>query len=78
MIDNITLKEVLELAEKLSTIDKIRLIEHVVPQLERELAGGSDQPPRSLRGLWKGHDTSAAAIGEARAELWASFPRNDV
>ena len=37
MTDTITLDHVLKLAEQLSPLDKVRLIERVAPQLGREL-----------------------------------------
>lgn len=37
MENSITLNEVLALAERLSPIDKVRLIERVAPQIERDL-----------------------------------------
>lgn len=47
----VTLEEVLDLVKQLKLVDKVRLIERVAPQIERELA----QTPvhrKSLRGLW--------------------------
>jgi hypothetical protein len=77
MTDTVTLDHVLKLAEQLSPLDKIRLIERVAPQLERELQAIDDRPRQSLRGLWKGLDISADDIAEARREMWADFPRAD-
>ena len=78
MIDTITLDHVLKLAEQLSPLDKIRLIERVAPQLERELQALDERPRQSLRGLWKGIDISAEDIAAARREMWANFPRADI
>lgn len=78
MTEAITLDHVLKLAEQLSTLDKVRLIERVAPQLEREIKAAGDQPRQSLRGLWKGIDLSAEDIAEIRREMWANFPRTDV
>ena len=52
MTTAVTLAEVLRLTEQLSPLDKVRLIEHVAPQLERDLQLLT--PRRSLRGLWRG------------------------
>ena len=77
MTDTITLDHVLKPAEQLSPLDKVRLIERVAPQLERDLQA-IDGPRRSLRGLWKGVDISAEDISEVRRDMWANFPRTDV
>ncbi|MBW7959706.1 MAG: hypothetical protein H3C69_09120 [Candidatus Promineofilum sp.] len=78
MTEAITLDHVLKLAEQLSTLDKVRLIERVAPQLEREIQAAGDRPRRSLRGLWKDVDLSAEDIAAVRREMWANFPREDV
>ncbi len=77
MTDIITLDHVLKLTEQLSLLDKVRLIERVAPQLERDLQA-IDGPRHSLRGLWKGVDISAEDISEMRREMWVNFPRTDV
>jgi len=76
----ITLEDVVRLARQLSPVDKVRLIEQVAPELERELA---DQPPAaglSLLGALKeyGPAPSEADIDQARREVWANFPRDDI
>ncbi len=76
MTDPVTLDHVLKPAEQLSPLDKMRLIERVAPQLERDLQTGG--PRQSLRGLWKGVDISAEDIAEMRREMWSNFPRADV
>jgi hypothetical protein len=78
MADTVTLDHVLKLAEQLSPVDKVRLIERVAPQLERELQAIEDRPRLSLRGLWKGIDVSAEDIAEVRREMWSNFPRADI
>jgi hypothetical protein len=39
-----------------------------------------DAPPplRSLEGLWQGFDVTPETLDEARLELWACFPREDI
>lgn len=78
MTDTVTLDHVLKLAEQLSPLDKVRLIERVAPQLERDLQAIDDRPRQSLRGLWKGIDLSDEDIAEARREMWSNFPRADI
>jgi hypothetical protein len=78
MTENVTLSDVLKLAEQLSPIDKVRLIERVAPQLERDLKEIDNRPRRTLRGLWKGIDISGGDIDELRHEMWSTFPREDI
>jgi hypothetical protein len=78
MTENVTLSDVLKLAEQLSPIDKVRLIERVAPQLERDLKEIDNRPRRTLRGLWKGIDISGDDIDELRHEMWSTFPREDI
>lgn len=78
MTDTITLDHVLKLAEQLSPLDKVRLIERVAPQLERDLQAINVRPRQSLRGLWKSIDISGEDIAEARREMWSNFPRADI
>ena len=72
----VTLDKVLELTEQLSTVDKIRLIERITPQIERDL---QVRPKRkSLRGLWRGLNITAENSREIRQEMWRGFPRDDI
>ena len=56
----------------------MRLIERIAPQIERELEAIQPVQRKSLRGLWKGLDISEDDIAQARREMWASFPREDI
>ena len=78
MPKTVTLEEVLTLASQLSLVDKVRLIEGVAPQIERELATTHPIPRKSLRGLWRGLDITPEDIAEARHEMWGNFPRKDI
>jgi hypothetical protein len=73
-----TLEEVLALSKQLSLMDKIRLIERIAPQIERELKSAQGSPRSSLRGLWSGLNITEEDIDEARHDLWDAFPRQDV
>ena len=75
-----TLNEVFDLAKKLSPRDKIRLIEHMAPEIERDLLSSQSIPRKSLWGLWAnlGPAPSAEEIDEARREEWANFPREGI
>ncbi len=74
----VTLEEALEVVRQLSLVDKVRLIERIVPDIERELMTARSAPRRSLRGLWRGLDITEEDIAEARREMWGDFPREDI
>lgn len=69
MEHNVALEEALDVVRRLSPADKARLIEHVVPDIERELKAAQPVPRKSLRGLGRGLDTTAEEIDEARREM---------
>jgi hypothetical protein len=71
----VTLEEALGLVKRLSPLDKARLIERIVPDIERELATAQPGPRKSLWGLCAdlGPAPSAEEIDQARQEEWASF-----
>jgi len=75
-----TLEQVVSLARQLPPVEKIRLIERMVPEIERDMLG--QRPPRrkSLLGLCAdlGPAPSAEDIDEIRREMWADFPREDI
>ena len=77
MGNSVTLEEVLASVRKLSPVDKARLIERIVPDIERELQGARPTSRKSLRGLWRGLDITEEDIAEARREMWRSFPTKD-
>ena len=64
--------------KQLSPFDKARLIERIVPDIERELKAARSTPRKSLRGLWRGLDITEEEIAEARQEMWGNFPREDI
>ncbi len=74
----VTLEEALDLVKQLSALDKARLIERIVPDIERELKTARPTPRKSLRGLWRGLDITEEEIAEARREMWGNFPREDI
>ncbi len=75
-----SLEEVLDLARRLSTVDKVRLIERVSPEIEAELSGPANGPRRSAWGICRdlGTAPSAEVIDTARREMLEGFPRGDV
>ena len=74
----VTLEEVLASVRQLSPVDKARLIEGIVPDIERELKSRRPIPRKPLRGLWRGLAITEEDIAEARGEMGRSFPREDV
>jgi hypothetical protein len=78
MHQTVTLEEALELIKQLSLIDKIRLIEQIAPQIERELTNIQSKPRKSLRGLWRGSNVSESDIAQMRQQVWINFQREDV
>jgi hypothetical protein len=75
-----TVEVLLSQALSLAPRDKARLIERLAAMLAHELLVGGRQPLRSLEGILKqyGPAPSAEDIDEARREMWANFPRDDI
>lgn len=74
----VTLGEALDLVQQLSTVDKVRLIEHIVPYIKRELQVTQPTPRKSLRGLWRCLGITEEEFAEARQKMWGNFPRKDI
>lgn len=75
MDEAVSVEAILDLAARLSLTDKVRLIERLAPQIERELLSGRPGPRKSLRGIWKGLGITEEEIAQARREMWSDFPR---
>jgi hypothetical protein len=73
----VSLKDVIKLAKQLSSVDKLRLIQEITPDLERELMYTSPIPRKSLWGLCAdlGKAPSTEEIDQSRSEEWINFPR---
>ena len=78
----VTLEHVLKLARQLTPLEKVQLIEQVVPDLEAplEALGKGRRPLRSARGICAdlGPAPSAEEIDEVRREMFNNFPREDI
>jgi hypothetical protein len=74
----VTLEQVVALARQLPPLEKIRLIERIVPEIERDIM--DQKPLKSLLGLCAdlGPAPSAEDIDQIRQEMWARFPREDI
>jgi len=75
-----TLEQVVSLARQLPPVEKIRLIERMVPEIERDMLGQRPLKRKSLLGLCAdlGPAPSVEDIDEIRHEMWAGFPREDI
>jgi hypothetical protein len=80
MSKKVTFEDVFTLAKQLKGSDKVRLIQRLAPEIERELVSGNSAPRKSLLGLCAdlGRAPSAEEIDQARKEEWADFPREDI
>ncbi len=78
MDNTVTLDHILPLVQRLSLIERVRLIALLTPQIERDLRQVQSTPRKSLRGLWRGLDITESDIETAREEMWGGFPRGDV
>lgn len=69
-----TLEQVLQLAKQLALSDKVRLIEQLALEIQRELPPTDSQTRRSLWGICANLGTapSAEEIDEARRDVWGS------
>jgi hypothetical protein len=76
----VTLEEVLSLVKRLSPPDKVRLIEQITSDIEREALAAPPAPRKSLWGLCAdlGAAPSAEEMDQARREEWANFPRRNI
>ncbi len=75
---DIELEDAFSLASRLSTVDKVRLVERLMHTLETDLVVNA--PLKSAYGLWADLNVSVSAedIDEARREMWGNFPREDI
>jgi len=75
-----TLEQVVEMALRLSAVERAHLLERIASTLKQELTEANKQPRKSLYGLCAdlGSAPSAEDIDEARREIWGNFPREDI
>ncbi len=78
MGEAVTLDEALAFVRQLSPVDKAKLVERMIYDIERELRAARSTPRVSLRGLWRGLDITEDQIDQAREEMWSNFPWEDV
>jgi hypothetical protein len=66
----VTLETVLGLLQKLSAFERLKLVEHVLVELEPIVAEKESKKLRSLRGVPKGHPLTAEETREIERKLW--------
>jgi hypothetical protein len=71
-------EQVVALTEKLSLVEKVRLVRRVLEMLEQDILQRQRKSKRLLRGLWSDVDISTGDIDQARHETWRNFPREDI
>jgi len=78
--ETVTLEQVVSLARRLPLVEKIRLIERMAPEIERDMLGQRSAKRKSLLGLCAdlGPSPSAEEIDEMRHEMWGGFPREGI
>jgi len=74
----ITFEQIVNMARRLSPLEKLWLIECLAPDLEAVLQDATPKRRRSLRGILKGCSISEKDIDHARREMWSNFPRRDM
>ena len=77
-VHQVSFEQVVNLAQHLSAIEKLRLIEHLSSDLEKALLASSSTRRRSLRGLLKDCHITDADIDEARQEMWGNLGQEDI
>jgi len=76
----LTFEQIVDLAHRLSQLEKMQLIGQLAPDLEAALQTAKTASPsrrRSLLGLLRGCNIGADDIDTARREMWGTFPRED-
>jgi putative lipoic acid-binding regulatory protein len=76
----VTVDQVVGMFRKLSFRERLKVIAIVVPEMEQDLPEKKLLKRKSLRGLWKDLNVHLTAedIDQARKEMWANFPREDI
>ena len=76
--NKVVFEKVVDLAHRLSVLDKLRLIENLTRDIETCIQSRPIPRRHSLRGLLKGSSISGEEIDQARQEMWGNFPREDL
>ena len=78
--DTQQVEHALAIVARLSLVDKARLVEKVSANLAHDLSQAPQSPRKSCYGVLAGWGPAPSAEqgAEARTELWANFPREDI
>jgi hypothetical protein len=80
--DNVSLEQAIRVAKQLTPLEKVRLIEQIIPDLAAplETLSRTPRPLRSAYGICAdlGTAPSAEEIDDLRRELFSGFPRQDI
>jgi hypothetical protein len=70
---------VLDLLRKLPPRERLKVIAKALPEIDQDLIE-APHPRTSLLGLWKNYGPALTKdeIDQARKEMWANFPREDI
>lgn len=76
----ITVDMAVDVLRKLRPRDRIKAITIVLSETEYDLPASKPVKRKSLYGLWKDLNVHLTAedIDQARQEMWANFPREDI
>ena len=74
-----TLDEALAIVQRLTPLDKVRLLERVASTLERDLTTNPTAPLQTFKGILAhlGPGPTDEDIAEVRREMMRNFPRED-
>jgi hypothetical protein len=75
-----TVDDLIERAKHLSALDKLRLVEELIPDVKATIAQAPPTPLKSLHGALAdlGPAPSAEEIDDMRREIFQNFPRDDI
>ncbi len=59
MADSSAFETTLDLIKQLSIVEKVRLIEHIAPEIEHDLTSSPPTQRKSLRGMWRDTHTNS-------------------
>jgi hypothetical protein len=80
--NNVSLEQAIRLAKQLTPVEKVRLIEQIIPDLAAplEIVSPTPRPLKSVYGICHdlGPAPSAKEIDDLRRELFSGFPHQDI
>jgi hypothetical protein len=79
-MSELSASSILEMLHKLPPQERLKVIARALPEIEKDLSQQTPQRRTSLLGICSdlGPAPSAEEIDQARREMWAGFPREDI